>query len=202
MFISPWLGWIYNTGNKVKCRRFKRAGSWTFKVSLNRLGTSKCLLIYSCVCGGVVVFCGIFCVFFVPLSGIFESDEGDFQYYYAGNLSVLSTKLQQKKIRKKPQQPMPKLYFFPFALWICSFKTNLKTPANQIKCTNCLCWIFLIALHFSISGTWMKDKRADSTSVTFHLPWLQVAVVSLYPELSSLGTCYKFAKCSLFSDCF
>lgn len=67
MFISPRLGWIYNTGNKVKCRRFKRAGSWTFKVSLNRLGTSKCLLIYSCVCGGVVVFLwGFFCFFHPP----------------------------------------------------------------------------------------------------------------------------------------
>lgn len=64
MFISPRLGWIYNTGNKVKCRRFKRAGSWTFKVSLNRLGTSKCLLIYSCVCGGVVVFFVGFFLFF------------------------------------------------------------------------------------------------------------------------------------------
>lgn len=47
VLISPWLGWIYNAENKDKCRRFKRACSWTLEVPLNRLGTSKCLLIYS-----------------------------------------------------------------------------------------------------------------------------------------------------------
>lgn len=40
--------------------------------------------------------------FFVPLSGISESDEGDFQYYYAGNLSVLSMILQKKGQKKTP----------------------------------------------------------------------------------------------------
>lgn len=35
VLISLWLGWIYNARNKDKCRRFKRACSWTLKVPLN-----------------------------------------------------------------------------------------------------------------------------------------------------------------------
>lgn len=100
---------------------------------------------------------------------------------------------------------MPKLYFFPFALLIWLFTCSLKTPDNQIEYTNSLCWIFWVALHFSIAGTWMKDNRADSTAIAFHLPLLEgwVVVVTLYPEPSSLGTCYdKFARCSLFSVFF
>lgn len=75
VLISPWLGWIYNAENKDKCRRFKRACSWTLEVPLNRLGTSKCLLIYSWFLFSFFVF------FSLSLFRIPDSDEGDFQYY-------------------------------------------------------------------------------------------------------------------------
>lgn len=77
VLISPWLGWIYNAGNKDKCRRFKSACSWTLKVPLNRLGTSKCLLIYSWFLFSSFFFFSLF------LFGIPDSDEGGFQYYCA-----------------------------------------------------------------------------------------------------------------------
>lgn len=138
VFIFPRLGWIYNAGNKVKCRRFKRAGSWTLKGPLNRLGTSKCLLIYS--------------FFFFSFSFL----EFLNQMKEISSITVLEIYLCLPwYFNKKDHEnnPMPKLYFFPFALLIWLFKCNLKTPDNQIEYTNSLCWIFWIALHFLIAGT-------------------------------------------------
>lgn len=77
VLISPWLGWIYNAGNKDKCRRSKSTCSSTLKVPLNRLGTSKFLLIYSWFPFSFFFFFSLF------LFGIPDSDEGDFQYYCA-----------------------------------------------------------------------------------------------------------------------
>lgn len=112
VLISPWLGWIYNAGNKDKCRRFKRACSWTLKVPLNRLCTFKRLLIYS----------WFLFSFFSPslfLFGVPDSVEADFQYYCARKcwkfICAFHNTLTERIAKK---HPLSKLYFLPIALLI------------------------------------------------------------------------------------
>lgn len=57
-------------------------------------------------------------------------------------------------------------------IWL--FKCDLKATKNERVYTSSFCWIFWIALHFSITNLacgW-KDHRVSSTAVAFHVPLL------------------------------